>query len=503
MSSPVSERINLSRLRSKREAAFLASINPHKAHPREADGGAHSQPVTLTQDDAADQRPFSDAPSLSGRDEVCAGGSVVGAGGLPAEAESRLSIVVKSPSPVVGGTPLSSIGASWNGGHATSIGTVAGGSRIPSESSSPLRNRFDGKSPPSAGGAGGDVGFPRSDIFGENMAAASAAEGDPQSLTIENCFTDETPRIRLIFSCRKENLPCAVTTLLGAFSSNVGQPDSALAPQTDEVDWQWSSLETQLAELLQDGGSTIVGGGSSSQPGPNGTSSSLAEETSYAHIFMEAHAKRHHQQRSYRDAYWLDSGTISGEHRKRVIALQSYRSSVLPFVDKKVVKKYLNQEFFLRHPEELRITHIRSIKRTMLQFAVDEGSSLLELGTVACAVWYFERLIGKYFVTKANRKLVVSACLLLGVKFWESGITNNREMAKKIAYALGKCEECFSVPKDRVIAAEFRIFAALDFALMPCGDVVAAHVDRLLLLINVTRTEFYSKHYRSAVTEVD
>ena len=139
----------------------------------------------------------------------------------------------------------------------------------------------------------------------------------------------------------------------------------------------------------------------------------------------------------------------------------------------------------------------------MLQFAVDEGSSLLELGTVACAVWYFERLIGKYFVTKANRKLVVSACLLLGVKFWESGITNNREMAKKIAYALGKCEECFSVPKDRVIAAEFRIFAALDFALMPCGDVVAAHVDRLLLLINVTRTEFYSKHYRSAVTEVD
>ncbi len=332
---------------------------------------------------------------------------------------------------------------------------------------------------------------------------------DGPTPTIHTCLSDENPRVRLCFASRHSGNhaePVSVTSFLftgtmpgessqaaGTVSGDDGELQQGV---TNEAQWWVDLLDNNVGGFGASGG--VMGG--------IGILSGSSEEISFAPIFTESSAKRPSQQASYRDAYWLDGGTISGEHRKRVIALQSYRSSVLPFVDKKEVKKYLNQEFFLRHPElqprELKITHIRSIKRTMLQFAMDHGSPL-ELGTVACAVWYFERLVGKLLVTKTNRKLVVSACLLLGVKFWESGITNNREMGKKLSYALTKCEECLNVAKEKILAAEFRVFAALDFTLMPWGDVVVTHVDRLLLLINVTRVEFYSKHYTPSAIDLD
>lgn len=136
---------------------------------------------------------------------------------------------------------------------------------------------------------------------------------------------------------------------------------------------------------------------------------------------------------SFFDPWFLDSGNITGgERRKKLIALPSYRTSVISFVDKKILKKDLNHNFFIQHPElevrEIELTHLRKTKNELLVYAL-EKESVIELGTVAHAYWCFERLVCLGMVSKKNRKILLADCMLLAIKFLEVGDIN-----KKIRY---------------------------------------------------------------------
>ena len=89
-----------------------------------------------------------------------------------------------------------------------------------------------------------------------------------------------------------------------------------------------------------------------------------------------------------------------------------------------MVKKDVNRQFYVQHPEleplEIKLSHLRSIKLDLLPLVFEEGSPI-ELATIAHAVWYLERLILKQLVTKSNRKPFAAACVVLAIKFCEVG----------------------------------------------------------------------------------
>jgi hypothetical protein len=74
----------------------------------------------------------------------------------------------------------------------------------------------------------------------------------------------------------------------------------------------------------------------------------------------------------------------------------------------------------LRMPPSLTLSKIRSLKNQALQAAVKAGG--LEIGTVALACVYFERLCLDCRVDKSNRRLSFAACLLLASKLNEPSI---------------------------------------------------------------------------------
>ncbi|CAJ1030196.1 hypothetical protein Q4I30_005444 [Leishmania utingensis] len=231
---------------------------------------------------------------------------------------------------------------------------------------------------------------------------------------------------------------------------------------------------------------------------------------------------------AFLNAYFLDTGNITGgERRRKMISLPSYRVSMISFVDKKILKKDLNHNFYIQHPglevRDIKLTHLRKIKHELLVYAL-EDNSLLDLTTTAYAYWYFERLVVQGMVGKHNRKEIMAACVLLAIKFLETG-----DLMKKIAYFKNRWrrfhnvsgvhvgnvnamlggggakgveeddEEVVHVDWKKVEEQEFPVYVGLDFTLLPGGDgqVIKTHIERLLQLINVTSQEYYSKKFVS------
>ncbi|CAD2218785.1 Cyclin, N-terminal domain containing protein, putative [Angomonas deanei] len=240
---------------------------------------------------------------------------------------------------------------------------------------------------------------------------------------------------------------------------------------------------------------------------------------SYRKVLYE----NHKENPCFYDAFFLDSGyIIGGERRKKLIALPSFRSTVISFVDRKIAKKDLNTNFYVQHPElevrEIRLTQLRRIKYELLLYAL-EPNSPLELATVAHAYWYFERLVVQGMVNRSNRKIIVASCVLLAIKFLETG-----DVTRKLVYFKGRWKKYHStyynhvlrrrddddddeeeeedeeregvqVDWRKVLLAEFPVYVGLDFTLLPDvgSNVIAVHVERLLQIINVTMQEYYGR----------
>jgi hypothetical protein len=194
----------------------------------------------------------------------------------------------------------------------------------------------------------------------------------------------------------------------------------------------------------------------------------------------------------------LDDPDITGERRRKRMHLRSYICTVISFADRKTEKKDINQQFFLRHPylelRDIKLSHIRSIKTTLLQLVLSENSPI-ELSSIAYAAWYWERLVTALHVTKQNRKLMVAVCVTIAVKFWESG-----NIARKIDYAWSKMEQLFGVDPADIKLAEFQVFAALEFTLLPpTFEVGRVYMERLLHIMNITVQEYYSRSFDLAI----
>lgn len=157
------------------------------------------------------------------------------------------------------------------------------------------------------------------------------------------------------------------------------------------------------------------------------------------------------------------------------------------------------KEKLIRMPPSLTLSKIRSLKHQALMAAL---KAKLEIGTVALASVYFERLCLDCRVDKSNRRLAFAACLVLACKINEPNIglvmkvdedgensmtariqslvRPNKRMNTMFASLLEFFTEEWSLSIKHLFDAEWGVFAALGFSLLANPSQVAFHFKRML-----------------------
>ncbi|KAF9177868.1 CDK5 and ABL1 enzyme substrate 1 [Haplosporangium sp. Z 767] len=232
---------------------------------------------------------------------------------------------------------------------------------------------------------------------------------------------------------------------------------------------------------------------------------------SFAHLLTQSNAlDPETQDSSSYDPYYLDDPELKTGKNRTVISLACYMGSVIQYTRPSDLKRELNEHFRSRHPDidpSITLSKIRRIKSDLLLISEELD---LEISTAALAYAYFEKLILKGTwtgkegnslsaessspVTKENRKLMASVCLLLAYK-----VNEPKRPSGEFSVLMKQMTKHMEVTVKDIKEHEFQVFSLLDFNLYLPRQEFLPHFEQILYrqdYINVQEylgeDEFYS-----------
>eukprot|EP00736_Rhodelphis_marinus_P007651 Rmarinus@m.7403 len=182
-------------------------------------------------------------------------------------------------------------------------------------------------------------------------------------------------------------------------------------------------------------------------------------------------------------AFFLDDPELrAGKHRV-VMNLAGYVTSVIPYTSKADLKDELNEQFKMKHEwlKNLTLSKIRSLKLDIVQVGLEAE---LEVSTIALAYIYFEKLVLQGAVTKANRRLLACACIVLATKF------NDPKGVIGMDSVFDAIENHLETSRRELHLAELPVFIMLQFTLHVDLSEVMPHFAQLLRVMERTPQEY-------------
>ena len=204
----------------------------------------------------------------------------------------------------------------------------------------------------------------------------------------------------------------------------------------------------------------------------------------------------HHVIYSYSDPFLLDDPNLRVRGRHTTVVRPGYRFSFIPYGRKNQIEYYINQRFWIKHsylePLGLKLTHIRHIKKLMMNIGMAKPKCF-DCCTAIFAICYFEELVLRSRVNFENRNLIAAGCLVLALKFLESGLSNQIILKEKLKYLFNKIHEYWGLLQTEVFNVEFEIYSFLNFSLWIPSDFILTHYIRQLEHYNITLNEYLQK----------
>eukprot|EP00053_Salpingoeca_punica_P005216 m.53182 g.53182 ORF g.53182 m.53182 type:complete len:322 (+) comp13136_c0_seq1:57-1022(+) len=175
-------------------------------------------------------------------------------------------------------------------------------------------------------------------------------------------------------------------------------------------------------------------------------------------------------------AHKLDDPDLRHGKHQQVLQWLAYRVSVTQYAKSVDLKQELNMQFRELFPHvNITLTKLRSIKRAMFRFGYERCS--LDVGTIALAHIFFEKLIVNCFLNKPNRKIFATLSLMLALKF----NMEKDEVNDKIRMLREVIESEWKLSWRDVLEQEFAVFAALELHLHVSPAVVQEYVQRIAI----------------------
>ncbi|UMM11120.1 hypothetical protein L5515_000561 [Caenorhabditis briggsae] len=159
-----------------------------------------------------------------------------------------------------------------------------------------------------------------------------------------------------------------------------------------------------------------------------------------------------------------------GVGKRTIIRHDGFVATTLHWETAEKTKQETNEDFEAKFPLiHLTLSKMKSLKREMAALG---KAHEIDVYTVATAFVYFEKIIIKGLISKANRKCVAGASLLVALKM------NDYKKPTIKAY-IEQAEDQLREQKADLLAYELPLCSVLNFRLQPTIDELQPHVDKL------------------------